>query len=755
MRKIFFLIMTISFVYYYKAQNNTGVSDFDLVKSEDKKINDDATSSLDESIKIPIYIINTGKISYPIFLTYDMSGIPVDRVSSDVGLGWELSNSFIQREVRDKVDINEDKYIKYPTWSATGYENISNTFITTLNALYPYNRKGYQKVKTNNIRESYNSNFNTGQLDHEPDLFHVQSYLLGTTFFYPNSLQEAVELNHKNSIITQEIGETLIDYTTKKGNLLGGGDNMSWNKVFDEYKKFFIKKDDGILMTFENPEFVHNMTFYQAGSSMNSDYSNSNGPAADFYNSPNAEKWFISKISDIQSQRDIIFEYETYSTEDNHNDDQEIFAQNNKPYLRGGVWQVDNYLKYSTGIGCYINYDEDGHDYPFKGYTQMYTRYLKKKRIKTIKFDSGKVEFFYDKNREDFHNGKALTRIEIKNKENRLINSFNFEYGYFESEQYRNEFSKRLKLLSVTQLDGLKQTFEYYEDNKMPQIGSYNKDFYGYCNTSNDDFINPLDLKNKSYPIYYYYPDKYEYSIMPYNILGEKNFSLGGIINKEPNELARTWSLKKIKYSTGGFIQYNLETNTFNLWGKNLKGNGVRIASKIIAESEVDTSPRVINYSYNLPNGNSSGTIYNFPLAGYPTKKLFTSYVDDYGVLNSSAASYNGEPDLIKNFLLFQVLTKGNTQIKYSEIKKSEGEKATVFNFKTVFDSTNRYFRDFYSDNKINLFKSHCISEFLYTNSGVGHDDKKFIFHYPTTTKMYKNNDIIGKNGQNDHHISV
>ncbi|MGC4129631.1 MAG: DUF5977 domain-containing protein [Bergeyella sp.] len=695
---------------------------------------------MDESINISIYTINSGKISYPIILTYNMTGIGVDQLASDVGLGWELSNVFIQREVKDKVDVDEGEIAKYPIWSENGYENNPNNTFVTNNNYYFIRKRGYQQVKNNNIKESYGTNsiFNIGQLDHEPDIFHVQSPIFSTTFYYPNSLYSAEELKNNNSIITQEVGEILIDYTSFKSL----SDNMSWNKVFNEYKKFFIKKQDGILLTFENPEYIHTITFYK---NKYKNYVADMGRGQDFSNTPIADKWHISKISDPQSGREVIFEYETYTTEDTHKNNHQTYTQNNKPYFRSGEWQKDNYLERTNfDPGCYIVHNEDGADYPIKHYTKIYRRYLKKKRIKSISFDNGKIEFIYTLNRDDFHNGKALTRIEIKNKENKLVNSFDFEYGYFESEQYRNEFSKRLKLLSVSQLGGLKQSFEYYEDNKMPQVGSYNKDFYGYCNTPNDDIVNPDDSDQQNSPIYYYYPDKYEFSLMPYNIEGQKKFSLGGIVNKEPNDLAKTWSLKKIKHSTGGYTQYDLETNIFNLWGIDLKGAGIRIASKKIYESDLDTKPRIITYDYRLPNGKSSGTIHNFPLAGYPTKQLFMSYEDDYGVLHSQGSSYIGESNLADKFLLYQVLGNGKTEIKYSEVKKTEGEKNILFNFKTFAYSENGNFRP-YTNDGLNYFSAHCIFDFLYTNSGIGSDNQKNILHYLSSSKVFKNNDLVAE----------
>jgi YD repeat-containing protein len=58
------------------------------------------------SINIPIYTINTGKQTVPIYLTYDAGGIKVGQNASAVGLGWSLvAGGAITRTIRDKDDL--------------------------------------------------------------------------------------------------------------------------------------------------------------------------------------------------------------------------------------------------------------------------------------------------------------------------------------------------------------------------------------------------------------------------------------------------------------------------------------------------------------------------------------------------------------------------------------------------------------------------------------------------------------------------
>ncbi|WEK69066.1 MAG: hypothetical protein P0Y62_14595 [Candidatus Chryseobacterium colombiense] len=713
-----------------------------IVEGDGEKKESTLSKSIEEeeNVKIPLYTIRVGNLIYPVELSYNMSGIKVDDVASDVGLGWILTDSFINREVYDKKDVDETGDGLPPFWNIPNSSFNGSQYVMTGHRPAFENQKGFQKVKSNHIIEHYNTNI--GKLDHEPDIFNAFMPNNQTSFYYPISLYGAKELYNKNSIINQEIEELFVNYTAASvystPNVYPPG-QISQNRSFFDYKNFTVKLDNGIEYYFSDIDYVHEPSFRKR-------------PLApsvymlqkeDIFNPPNIEKWHISKIMDPMTTEEINFIYENYTTEEADN---KVYATNfdaqNKPYLRGGTFSRLTYkpgLDYITN-DCYIFSDDDNNYL-----NRTYKRYIQKKRLKTIAFKNGTVNFEYGLNRQDFKNGKALTRIEIRNKENKIVNSFDFTYSYFNSEQYRNEYSKRLKLESVTFIDGGKYSFEYYENDKIPQIGSFNKDFFGYCNTSNDDFINADDLISKDLvlPKYYYYPDKFEYSLLPYDINGQQRFSLGGIINKEPNDLAKTWSLRKLTYPTKGYTIFDLETNTFNLWGTTVKGPGVRIKSKTIFESANDPHPRILSFNYNLPDGKSSGILYNIPLVGYPVKKFFTSYVDDYGTLFSAGASFNGEPDLYQRFFLYQNPSGGKSQIKYSLIEKDELNKRTINQYETKVSRSRRHFRPFYPNNGINDFGIHCISEFLYTNSAVGIDNTNFINHYLINSKLYEGNNIV------------
>lgn len=61
------------------------------------------------NVDVPIYVIQTNNKDLPISLSYKTSGIRVDDIASEVGLGWELSaGGRITRYVRGQADKKED-----------------------------------------------------------------------------------------------------------------------------------------------------------------------------------------------------------------------------------------------------------------------------------------------------------------------------------------------------------------------------------------------------------------------------------------------------------------------------------------------------------------------------------------------------------------------------------------------------------------------------------------------------------------------
>jgi len=653
------------------------------------------------NFSIPIYEINVGGIKYPISLNYAQGGIQVNSIASDVGLGWSLTSTFINRTVVGDADL----------------ETIDDT--RQLNQKRKY---GYLEYRRMWLDDGYA--ITEPNVDFYPDLFKFVAPN-GTSRFYLN-WGAGVDLDKKGTFISASNG-TAGHYYLKDYN--GEWFNNTIN--VDDYHEFHLVTKDGISYIFRERDLSH--SFAATYTELNT---HEFGGISGTY--PRASSWYVSQIKNLNNNEELVFTYETYSPINSYKYD-EILS--NHPYFK-----YETFYPHSKVLPAENNlYFREPNNQSDNG--RFYNRLLEVQRIKKIKFRGGYIEFNYNEIREDQTNGKALTSIVIKNDNGVDIKEFEFDYDYFISDTSittHDEFNKRLKLISVKEKGKKEYEFEYYEDGKLPRVGSALQDIFGY---NNHDGSTP-EPSNLQYPLYFYYPNKYEYSILPYDIDNDNDhyplidaWSSPGIVNKEPNELSKLWSLKKVKFPTGGSNTYILESNTFNLWGNNLKGGGTRLQQQIIKESEAGQQ-RTINYNYNKNINTSSGYLFNMPQIAYPASVLSTTelqypWLKDYFVLFSYAkVNY----DLLNNFF-----------IGYSKVEENEDGIKTVYEFYNE-DQANTQTRSNIAYKYLTQFGFHPISEFLIKNSSYGNNiyidnshkrgKLKFVYQYDKTghIKLMKEN---------------
>ncbi|OJX30809.1 MAG: hypothetical protein BGO86_01845 [Chryseobacterium sp. 36-9] len=661
------------------------------------------------SFSIPIYEINVGGIKYPISLYYAQGGIQVNTVSSDVGLGWSLTSSFINRTVVGDAD----------------WETIRDTKTGSEKTKYGY----YEYLRAGSA--AFNE---TKSIDFYPDLFKFVSPTNSTRFYYPNEWQ-FIELDKKKTDITYQLESKKHKYLLDSKEI-----NDVWiNDTFEiiDYKSFEVITKDGISYSFQPKDITH--SFINSAENGNNTYF---GNITGTY--PRVSSWYVSKIKNLNGLEEVDFTYESYTTETTNKVDNII---NSHPYYR---YESKFPASYASNIASNIYFRSDNQASLYDGdYGRYYNRLLEVQRLKKIKFRGGSVEFNYDLNRDDLTNGKALTGIIIKDENNNIVKEFELKYDYFESTLIKNEFSKRLKLLSVQEKGHNKYEFEYFEDHKLPNVGSPLQDFFGYNNTDETTVETPTYILSK----YYYYPNKNEYSILPYNITNDSNHYLlinerflNEQIDKEPNDLSKTWSLKSVTLPTGGKNTYVLESNTFNLWGNTLKGGGSRIKQQIIKE-QTGGQQRTINYYYNKNATTTSGYLFNVPQAGYPTSMLFPvsttspnlssyglSLVEYFFIYNNAKLNY----DLLNNFF-----------IGYSKVEENEDGIKTVYEF-TNEEKPNILTRSYTKyDNTLSPLNMHPLSQFLISNSGYGNNfyiDNSHRRGKPKYISFYdKNGDLKAK----------
>lgn len=674
---------------------------------------------------IPIYTIKSGNIIYPISINYSLGGIQVNQRASDIGLGWGINSTIISRTIIGGPDLetilNGDHYgcktsVDEIRWERDklkiGYMHLDK-----------YTEE-YSKVRSV-------EDYRTTNLDFFPDIFNFYSPSYNTKFFFINE-EKYIDLESKNTIIENKILSKKYHYL-ELDNYPSGRIIENQNICVTDYDKFKITTNDGISYFFEDKDIIHSFSDQGetgSGLMMNKTY-------------PRVSTWHISKIIDNATKDEVNFIYEKYSPDlenryfRNIANDEELYIPfYEKPIKKNN--SIDD-----KGPQCFLS--EGGHFFNDDDYhiNRYYTRYLHLNRIKKIIFKEGSINFYYEKNRDDFRKGKMLTKIDVRNIHDQIIKSFVLNQDYFYSEISKNINSKRLKLESIKNSEGKLYKFEYFEDIKMPNIGSVYQDFFGYCNQREKTI-------EKKASNYYYYPNEKQYSILPYNINQKKGYNLKGDINKEPNDLSKTWSLKKVTFPTGGYILYDLESNEFNLWGENLKGGGVRVKKQ---ESFDHTGNKIksINYKYvKNDNNESSGILLNVPYVGFPGSHLFKP---KYSLGKAEIeGNFNGFDNLKDYFFLYSD-AKENFDLKndffigYDRIEEIINDSKSIYvypvsKYPNVQARKNRTFQ-----RMLDLNIS-CMSSFLINNSAKGteiYNDRSFLRKKATEIYKYKDDKLVQK----------
>jgi len=508
------------------------------------------------NISIPIYQITEGAMSVPISLTYNSSGVKVNDMASNVGLNWSLNaGGMISKMTKGMDDFHRLE---------------KNGSTPTANDMSPSGWLSYTNV-TNYFGSV--SPYN----DAEPDLFSANAPGLTTTYVYKSpyftngygnidvstSFPDAVELEHQGNIIN----------VTEFESYSGGMSGLSGFGNTD------ITSTNGIRYSFGSKETSKHYSAFK------SRYTTGGaGPRAI------VSSYRLDKMFDHSTNQTIDFEYEEYSV-----DFYDEIIQKGATY-NGGT----NISFVSNGASRTI--------------------YPTLQRLKRIVFHKGSVEFIYGLNRLDNIDEKALTEIKVKDNYGKTIKHIKLSYSYFQSSiNSSTPQSKRLRLDRVYEIDkDLNElpghVFEYNTSYLMPPRDSYAHDFLGYNNGSyNASITTPM-------PKYYlhYSNSLFNKYIRLSPFYNSYAVALPGNFSLEANEnFAKTYTLKKITFPTGGYNEYEYELNEFSNYGTR-KGGGLRIKSQTLNDAKGNI--QILDYEY------ESGNIQGFPVFG-----LFIGSLPDNG----------------------------------------------------------------------------------------------------------------------------
>jgi len=213
----------------------------------------------------------------------------------------------------------------------------------------------------------------------------------------------------------------------------------------------------------------------------------------------------------------------------------------------------------------------------------------------TIWFDNGRVKFFLNAlNREDVSTLKYLDRIEIQNIDGTVVHkTIKFIYSNFTSAN-GSKASLKLDEVQVRDMDAPVQTYKFgYFTNTVSWRRGDNtdlkaRDLWGYYNgaTGNTDLLLP-----KTIP---YIP----------NVGPATTVSFGGAFNRNVNPAyVKEGVLNKITFPTGGFTEFDYESNKYLKDGTPTLTGGLRV-TKITSNDGSISPPIVRTYKY---GANESG----------------------------------------------------------------------------------------------------------------------------------------------------
>lgn len=692
------------------------------------------------NVKIPIYTIKSGNISFPIELSYDTGGIKVAQIASDVGLGWNISQCVITRNINHGNDFDS---VGYNSKTGSGYT--FNTNLESSNDIIVYNQNYGKLGYFLNKNLNYNITLQNRVVDFIPDQYNFYSPEFSTKYFFQD-LSTPIEINPNGTKFLATKGKIQFDSKIRSQHAFSSTNVKCFDFPTQDFFSQTITSKNGIQYTFNDYDLSTNFEIYSPFGLIFSNSQDIN------YNPPIVSAWHVSQIKDITTNKMLVFEYDTThsnpyadlgdtDTSINSIEQCKNDSQNTYSYCHNQGTSYNMTCRFQESL---IGY------YDVKVISKID---IQKKRLKRIVFDEGSVEYYYNNDngsvsgipnkRQDLYNGDFITKINIKNNKGEIIKTFNFNYDYFISNYGVGEFNpdntnntyryKRLKLTSVQEVGKPAYQFNYEENIKLPVRCSFAFDFLGYNNNSADIATMNLITTTMPNPKLYYYPNNFEKSLLPFPVPNQNYGIINGYFNREANSNAKAWTLNNIIFPTGGFSQFNYESNTFQVFGQDIIGGGIRVSSQTLSEGT--GSVRTINYNYSNDNGTSSGTLAAFPYFGHPLFQFFHSDVDSMHfyppIIDVTATP-------ILNVTNWKLFDRSNLNIdltsgayvgysKVTEIESGHGKTEFYYSSNDNYIYQNHIYRyipqECPSPIHTTLNLTSCLNQFIFTNSGFSADN--------------------------------
>ena len=592
-------------------------------------------------ININLWTIDEGDIHIPITLSYHGSGIKVDQLAGNVGLGWSLqAGGIISRDIKGLPDdmvlprrlhslhTTLHYTLRYYGWlskyspknalNQSTFPQISDNcfwnsapfeFSPDKHAAEEFIRKLQGKIYMNPTPDGslcwwegeVPGPLKTG-FDSEPDIFSISAPGLSEKFVFDSEAKPRLLYSNNQLVIDTvwEADSSLGWWNNDVYNIIEGAKRMSAFRVLDANGVEYIFDEKIESMSRKHYKIYDHGDLWIDGIF-----------TEDIYNSPyidtttNINGWLLSEINYPNGQT-VSFEYQTFTIEREERItefDRRKFSE----ILIGEAYQQQE-----------LAILEDG------GVVKLIIR-DKTKYLKKITTNSTEVLFSYTVPREDelkMDNGIGaflLSSVEIKAlsvQGSKTIKEYKLGYETVTSQQpadinekkCKRHFLDKIEIYGSNNLKNSDYLFDY-NITKLPYRGSSEQDHWGYYNANEAQSLIPK--------IYVYPAMDEEHRFRNYqcNTICGTEYILEGADRSVDESVIQAGVLTQITYPTGGKVAYEYEPNTYYdpYYGGNISAGGLRISNVTHYGLDGSTIQRERDYYYYNDNNNSSGVLINKP----------------------------------------------------------------------------------------------------------------------------------------------
>lgn len=387
--------------------------------------------------------------------------------------------------------------------------------------------------------------------------------------------------------------------------------------------------------------------------------------------------WLISKISSVNGQDEISFNYTERWGQ---------VSADYQDYLVDDQGTVNNDLSHYSATFT-----------PQPASTNLVVS-SKEQKINTITFPNGKIVFYPNTNAtrlDGFTGQRALFKIEIFNLDPAtgvysVIKKIYFYQSYFTTTDPvgMDLYDKRLKLdrVEITDKDDIvieKYQFDYNTTVNMPNKLSRKRDFWGYYNDKNNNTLVP----QQTVPFQ-------DGTTNTQHIIGSNQAN-----GRDPNPgKMQACMLKRIYYPTGGYTDFEFETNQYKDDNNVTKDAGGLRIKTIKSFDGINSNPLVKTYRYGeIVNGTENGlgraNFFN-PLYHLAVVQGYR-YLDNYHNVEGEAIPGCTFPVSTKNRITYyatptlEIEPYDGSPVVYPKVTEYKGD-ATNNTGKVIYEFTDR-----------------------------------------------------------------